>query len=90
MGIEQAFQLHPYILTVISTWIFNNIITALISSLPSPTKDSSIKYVYWFKVLNSIMGNISRAAGSHVESSPNFQDAVDKRAANGKEKEKGA
>lgn len=77
--ITQAFQDHPYLSTAVSTWIFNNIITALISNLPAPTKDSSPKYTYTFKVLNSIMGNVVRAINSHVESSPNFQEAVVKK-----------
>ncbi len=67
---------HPYILAVIGTFIFNNIITALISNLPAPTKDSSVKYQYWFKVANTISGNLQRAKSTAIEQSPNFQAAV--------------
>lgn len=49
----------------------------MISSLDAPTKDSSPKYRYWFKVLNRFAANWARAANSNVESSPNFQGAVD-------------
>ena len=76
--LNQLFLTHPYISTVDATWIFNNIVTAFISSLPSPTKDSSQKYIYVFKVLNTIMGNIARAKGTAVENSPNWTDAVQK------------
>jgi hypothetical protein len=74
--IAQLYQQHPYSASIISTWIFNNIITVMISSLPSPTKDSSVAYSYWFKVLNTIIGNLSRAKNTALESSPNYQDAV--------------
>lgn len=76
--IIQAFQQHPYSATVVATWVFNNVITVLVSSLPAPTKDSSQTYVYWFKVANTIIGNINRAHASAVEKSPNWTDAVQK------------
>ncbi len=67
---------HPYLVSVAGTWIFNNIITVMISSLAAPTKESSASYVYWFKVLNSITGNLKRAQSTALENSPNWQDAV--------------
>jgi hypothetical protein len=63
---------------VVGTWVFNNIITVLVSSLPAPTKDSTAKYRYWFTVVNTIIGNVKRAQNHSLESSPNWQDAVDK------------
>lgn len=78
MGIAQFYQQHAYIATVITTWLFNMIITAMISNMAAPTKDSSSGYVYWFKVLNTIMGNITRAQKSAVENSPNWSAAVTK------------
>jgi len=73
-----TFQQHPYSTTVVATWVFNNIITVLVSSLPAPTKDSTVSYQYWFKVANTIIGNINRAHATAIEKSPNWQDAVDK------------
>ena len=76
---DQAVQFvhgHPYLVSVAGTWIFNNIITVMISSLAAPTKESSASYVYWFKVLNSITGNLKRAQSTALENSPNWQDAV--------------
>jgi hypothetical protein len=70
---------HPYLLSAsiaLGTWIFNNIITVLITSMPAPTKDSSVKYQYWFKVLNTIIGNLKRAQSTAIESSPNYRDAL--------------
>ena len=68
---------HPALIAIVLTWIFNNIITVMVSSLPAPTKDSSAKYVYWFKVLNQITGNLKRAQATAVENSPNWQAAVE-------------
>lgn len=72
---------HPYVLTaitVIGTWLFNNVVTVMVTALPAPTKDSSKLYTYWFSVVNGVMGNIKRAENTHVEDSPNWQDAVEK------------
>jgi hypothetical protein len=68
---------HPYLLAVGATWVFNNIVTALISALPAPTKDSTARYVYWFKVANTITGNLKRAQSTALEDSPNWQAAID-------------
>lgn len=68
---------HPYITASVLTWLFNNIVTVLISSLPAPTKTSSAQYVYWFKVANTIIGNLKRAQSTALENSPNWQAAVD-------------
>jgi hypothetical protein len=67
---------HPYASAVVATWILNNVISALVSSLPAPTKDSSPKYVYWFKVANTIIGNLRRAQSTAIENSPNWAAAV--------------
>jgi hypothetical protein len=67
---------HLWILAIAGTWLFNNIITVLVSELPAPTKDSSAKYAYWFKVLNTIIGNLKRAQSTAIENSPNWQAAV--------------
>ena len=72
----QLFNSHPYIVSAVGTWLFNNVVTVMVSSLPAPTKDSSIRYVYWFKVLNSVTGNLKRAQSTRLEDSPNWNDAV--------------
>ena len=68
---------HWALAAVVGTWIFNNIITVLVSNLPAPTKESTVKYVYWFKVSNSFIGNFRRAASTAIEQSPNWQAAVE-------------
>jgi hypothetical protein len=68
---------HLWLFAIIGTWVFNNIITVMVSSLPAPTKDSSPKYVYWFKVLNTVIGNIARANSTAIEQSPNFHAAIE-------------
>jgi hypothetical protein len=73
----KLFTTHPYLASAIATWLFNNIVSALVSNLPAPTKDSSVRYVYWFKVTNSIIGNVRRAQSTTIEESPNWQAAVD-------------
>jgi hypothetical protein len=72
----KVFATHPYLASAIATWAFNNIVTVLVSSLPAPTKDASPRYVYWFKVTNTIIGNIKRAQSTALEDSPNWQAAV--------------
>ena len=73
----KLFTTHPYLATSVAVWVFNNIVSVLVSSLPAPTKDSSVRYAYWFKVANSIIGNLSRAQSTAIERSPNWQAAVD-------------
>ncbi len=70
---------HPYLFSAIATFLFNNVISAMVSNLPAPTKDASVKYVYWFKVANTVIGNLQRAKSTSIEQSPNFQAAVDAR-----------
>ncbi len=72
----QFLAAHPWIY-IVATFLFNNVVTALVSNLPAPTKDSTAKYVYWFKVSNTIVGNVKRANSTAVEASPNFLAAVD-------------
>jgi hypothetical protein len=69
-------QLILAVLSIVSTWIFNNVVTVMVSSLPAPTKDSTPKYVYWFKVANTIIGNWQRAKIPRIENSPNWEAAV--------------
>jgi len=77
--IAQLFNQHPFWSTAISTWVTNTGASAFVSSLPSPTKDSSQFYVFCFKFTNRVIsGNFARANGAAVENSPNWEDAVKK------------
>lgn len=49
-----------------------------IGSMPSPGAASTPFYVWAFRFLNGMASNLTRAFASKVESSPNFQDAVNK------------
>ncbi len=69
---------HQIIATAILTWIANSGFTMFATSLPSPTAQSTAWYQFWFKFLNRLAANLSRANNSSVESSPNFQAAVTK------------
>ena len=71
-----AISLASAILSV-PGFLFNNVISVMVSDLPAPTKDSTKKYVFWFKVANSIIGNLKRANIPRIEDSPNWQAAVD-------------
>jgi hypothetical protein len=63
---------HQVLCTVVAgyTW------SSFISALPAPQATSSAMYQFWFKFLNVLAANISRAKSTQVESSPNFQQAV--------------
>lgn len=73
---------HPYLFTGVVTWVFTNVVTVLVSSLPAPTAQSKPGYVYWFKVANGIVGNLQRAKSTAIEQSPNFLPAVEAYLAN--------
>jgi hypothetical protein len=81
MNILQYLFRHPWIISIAGTWVFNNIVTALISAMNAPTKDSTGRYIYWFKVLNNFTGNVRRAQSTAIEQSPNWDDAVKARIA---------
>lgn len=77
--ITLLFKYHPYLSTTAATWIFNNIVTAFVSSFPAPTKSSGTFYVWWFTFSNTVIGNVKRAQSTAIEKSPNWEDAVEKR-----------
>lgn len=52
--------------------------SVLVGALEAPTAQSSSKYRYWFKVANTIVGNLKRANPPRVEDSPNFEAALNK------------
>jgi hypothetical protein len=51
---------------------------AFIGGMPAPTATSSIPYRWAFTTLNIIAANIHRGTSTSVESSPNFQSALNK------------
>ncbi len=61
---------------VLATLSVGYVWAAFIGSLPAPTATSSMTYQFAFKFLNILAANIARATSSKVESSPNFQAAV--------------
>lgn len=75
--LQNFYTEHPAVFAAVATWIANYGISAYISALPAPTKDSGQFYRFWFKFSNNIFAqNPSRANGVRVESSPNWQDAL--------------
>lgn len=63
---------HQVLCTLVAgyTW------SAFISALPAPQATSSTLYRFWFSFFNVLAANIARASSTKVESSPNFQAAV--------------
>lgn len=53
-------------------------VSAFISGMPAPTVTSSNGYRWAFSSLNIFAANIHRGTSTTVESSPNFQDALNK------------
>ena len=74
----QLFHQYPFLFGGVTVTGAKYVADVFISSLESPTKDSSASYRYWFKVLNKFAANWYRAADTSIERSPNFQDAVQK------------
>jgi hypothetical protein len=51
-------------------------ISAIISGMPAPGVSSGTAYKWAFSSLNIFAANFTRARGAKLESSPNFQDAL--------------
>jgi hypothetical protein len=51
-------------------------LSAFVSSMPAPTANSGVAYRWAFGAFNIIAANISRASSTTLESSPNFQTAL--------------
>jgi hypothetical protein len=77
-SIIQFLGQHQIGVTVVLTWMANSGFTILVTSLPAPTAQSSSSYQFWFKLLNNLAANLSRAKSTAVENSPNFNAAVQK------------
>lgn len=69
---------HQIATTAIVTWLANSGFTIFATSLPAPTAQSSPSYQFWFKLLNNLAANLSRAKSAAVENSPNFIAAAQK------------
>lgn len=69
---------HPYAILGAATWLLKALVTAFVGAIPAPTKDSTRRYVFWFKVANGFVGNMARARSTALESSPNYHDAIEK------------
>lgn len=50
--------------------------SSAIGAMPAPTATSHMFYQWLFKFLNTFAGNLTRAFGTKVESSPNFIPAA--------------
>lgn len=53
-------------------WMAANVL----GTMPAPTKESGVYYIWLFRFANVIAANISRATGTTVEKSPNFEEAA--------------
>lgn len=52
------------------------IMSAAIGSMPAPTAQSKPLYLFFFKFLNTLAANLTRAYSTAVEASPNFAAAA--------------
>ena len=68
-------QEHPIAFVILWT-TFQYAFSAFASSLRAPTNASPQWYLSIFAVINAIAGNLSRISPPKVESSPNFEAAV--------------
>lgn len=71
-AIVQFITAHPTTCALIGYYIA----ISFVGSLPAPTALSSMFYQFVFKFVNTLAGNLSRAYASKVETSPNFQAAM--------------
>jgi len=72
MTFIQFIQAHPTVFTLVGYYVA----ISFVGSLPAPQATSSMFYQFVFKFVNTLAGNLARAYASKVESSPNFQAAV--------------
>jgi hypothetical protein len=70
--IWQFMIAHQVTCTLIAGYIW----VAFITALPAPTAQSTRFYQFAFKFITVLAANIARASNTTVESSPNFQAAV--------------
>jgi hypothetical protein len=81
MSTLSDFLQNPWIAAVaggVSITGLKYVADVFISSMEAPTRQSSPRYRYWFKVLNKFAANWRRAEDTSVERSPNWIDAVAK------------
>ena len=77
----QLYHQYPFLFGGVTIAGAKYVADVFISSLESPTKDSSTSYRYWFRVLNKFAANWQRAGNTSIEQSPNWQAAVEKHCA---------
>lgn len=70
--LTNIYDAHPALTSLAGYYVGS----AFVSSLPAPTAKSGQFYTFFFKFVNTLAANLSRAYASQVEKSPNFQDAV--------------
>ena len=63
---------HPTSSTLVAYYIG----ISFTGSLPAPTAQSGMFYKFIFSFVNTLAGNLTRAYSTKIESSPNFQSAV--------------
>lgn len=63
---------HPTLSAIVGYYI----ISAAIGAMPAPQAGDSRWYLFFFKFLNTLGGNLTRAFNTAVETSPNFSAAV--------------
>lgn len=72
---HSAYELWVHHSAIVALIVYY-VISAAISSLPSPTAKSGMFYLWFFKFSNTIAANLARAYSSAVERSPNFDAAA--------------
>lgn len=61
---------------VIAALVAYYVVSAAVGAMPAPGATDGKGYNFWFKFLNTVGGNLTRAFNTYVEASPNFQPAV--------------
>ncbi len=73
-SIVSFLQAHPTTDTLVAYYVAS----AFIGALPAPRAESTQVYLFAYKFMNTLGGNLTRAFATRVEASPNFQPAVAK------------
>jgi len=67
---------HFFLQTEPGHFLIYMICSAAIGSMPAPTSQSHMFYLWAFKFLNTLAANVTRAFATKIEASPNFEPAV--------------
>lgn len=69
----ESFQQHPF------AWFIGYVVFAnFVSALPAPKANATQFYMFFFRFMNGLGANLSRAFSTTIEKSPNWLAAVDK------------